>query len=158
MEEKKKDHKMKGCLKSSIILIVLITIIILLVFFCWCQKEDENNDKVILDKESIQFDGTYEGDGTVNLYQTEMDSVKVLENLEFGDYNEERLLKIKIKAEEEYIYESDYLKPEEVLKEDIIQASDIEKIGGSVIAEIYSFTEEKELIGQTNVVIKTGNK
>ena len=82
----------------------------------------------------------------------------MMEDMGFGNYNENRLLKIKIKVGDEYIYESDYIKPSQVLEGDMLDNLDIDDGTSDAIAEVYSYTTDGTFIGQTNVALKLNNE
>ncbi len=83
---------------------------------------------------------------------------ELLNSTNFSKYNEDRLLKIKVKVDGQYVYESDFMEPEMILKGDFFDENGINIGGDNVIGEIYSYTRDKEFIGQTNVVIKSKDK
>lgn len=154
-EGKTKEGKTKERLKTILIIVLIIIIIILLLRSCNTQQV---KTAVITENESVVLNDTSSGNIRVKL-NPEVD-VKdgVLQNLNFSNFNEDRLLKIKIKVDDEYVYESDYIKPKQVLEGDIIKDNDIEFNGKKAIAQIYSYTTDKQLVGQTNVEIKLNDK
>lgn len=146
--------KNKERIKTIIIAILIIIIILLLLRGCGAGSESgsvikEDNQVVLNDNSS----------GQVRIKLNPVIDVKdgVMENLNFCNYNEDRLLKVKIKVDDEYIYESDYIKPKEVLESDIIKENNLKLDGKEAIGEIYSYTTDKEFIGQTNVVLQLKN-
>lgn len=155
MEEKKekteKDKKLKERFKTILIIILIIIIILLLLRRC---EGETSKEAVIVEDTTVELKDT--SDGNIRVKLNPVIDVKdgVLENLDFSNFNEERLLKIKIKVDDKYIYESDFIKPSEILERDYIEDNNIELDGKEAIAEIYSYTTSKEMVGQTNVVIK----
>lgn len=155
MEEKKekaeKDKKLKERFKTILIIILIIIIILLLLRRC---EGETSKEAVIVEDTTVELKDT--SDGNIRVKLNPVIDVKdgVLENLDFSNFNEERLLKIKIKVDDKYIYESDFIKPSEILERDYIEDNNIELDGKEAIAEIYSYTTDKEMVGQTNVVIK----
>ena len=146
--------KNKERIKTIIIAILIIIIILLLLRGCGAGSESgsvikEDNQVVLNDNSS----------GQVRIKLNPVIDVKdgVMENLNFCNYNEDRLLKVKIKVDDEYIYESDFIKPKEVLESDIIKENNLKLDGKEAIGEIYSYTTDKEFIGQTNVVLQLKN-
>ena len=135
------------------ILIIILIIIIILLLLRRCEGET-SKEAVIVEDTTVELKDT--SDGNIRVKLNPVIDVKdgVLENLDFSNFNEERLLKIKIKVDDKYIYESDFIKPSEILERDYIEDNNIELDGKEAIAEIYSYTTSKEMVGQTNVVIK----
>ena len=115
---------------------------------------DESKQAVIVEDTTVELKDTSDGNIRVKLNPVVDVENGLLQNLNFSNFNEERLLKIKIKVDDEYIYESDFIKPSEVLEKDYIRDNNIELDGKEAIAEIYSYTIDKEMVGQTNVVIE----
>lgn len=147
--KKKKDIIL---LKKFIILGVLSCIAVILCVAIW-HKDDSNKNTEAGDKAVIIDDSISKND-IPSMYDEKILRDELLNSSSFSSYNEERLLIIKVKADEDYVYESDFLKPEEVLESDFFEKNNIDLTGKKIIGEIYSYTLEKELIGQTNIVIK----
>ena len=76
-----------------------------------------------------------------------------MQNLNFCNYNEDRLLKCRIKVEDKYVYESDFIEEGRILKGDFVKTDLLESGENEALAEIYSFSKTKEPMGQTNVKI-----
>ena len=152
MKEKSiKRNKLKERFKTVLIIVLIIIIILLLLRGC---NGDESKQAVIVEDTTVELKDTSDGNIRVNLNPVVDVENCLLQNLNFSNFNEERLLKIKIKVDDEYIYESDFIKPSEVLEKDYIRDNNIELDGKEAIAEIYSYTIDKEMVGQTNVVIE----
>ena len=77
----------------------------------------------------------------------------VMQNLNFANYNEERLLRCKILAGEEYVYDSGLIKSGDILKGDYIRTKSLASGKNEALAEIYSYDTADNLLGQTNVKI-----
>lgn len=143
----KNESNRKGCIFLFLIMAILVAVVSIL--FLGGDK-DVVDDEILTGEDKVQLDGTYEGEET---FEVNQNANSILENIGFGEFNKERLVKIKVKVDEEYIYESDFMKPEDVIKEDIMKDQSINVKGKHVVAEIYSYTTEKEFIEQTNIVI-----
>ena len=76
-----------------------------------------------------------------------------LQNIGFYNLNENRLLKLKVTVDGETVYESGYIDEGEVLQADIIDETSLPKGETEALAEIYSYSTDKEFIGQRNVEI-----
>ena len=150
-EKSTKRNKLKERFKTVLIIVLIIIIILLLLRGC---NGDESKHAVIVEDTTVELKDTSDGNIRVKLNPVVDVENGLLQNLNFSNFNEERLLKIKIKVDDEYIYESDFIKPSEVLEKDYIRDNNIEFDGKEAIAEIYSYTIDKEMVGQTNVVIK----
>ena len=152
MKEKSiKRNKLKERFKTVLIIVLIIIIILLLLRGC---NGDKSKQAVIVEDTTVELKDTSDGNIRVKLNPVVDVENGLLQNLNFSNFNEERLLKIKIKVDDEYIYESDFIKPSEVLEKDYIRDNNIELDGKEAIAEIYSYTIDKEMVGQTNVVIE----
>lgn len=79
---------------------------------------------------------------------------EVSESLNSSNYNDDRWLKIKVKVEDKYVYESDFLKPQEVLSMDIIKENNLDIKGKNAVAEIHSYTADKQFITMSEIVIQ----
>ena len=150
-EKSTKRNKLKERFKTVLIIVLIIIIILLLLRGC---NGEGSNKAVITEDTTVELKDTSDGNIRVKLNPVIDVENGLLQNLNFSNFNEERLLKIKIKVDGEYIYESDFIKPSEVLEKDYIKANNIELDGKEAIAEIYSYTIDKEMVGQTNVVIE----
>ncbi len=150
-ENSSKRNKLKERFKTVLIIVLIIIIILLLLRGC---DGDESKQAVIVEDTTVELKDTSDGNIRVKLNPVVDVENGLLQNLNFSNFNEERLLKIKIKVDDEYIYESDFIKPSEILEKDYIKDNNIELDGKEAIAEIYSYTIDKEMVGQTNVVIE----
>lgn len=150
MEKNKNKERIKT------FLIVILTIIIIFLLLRGCGVGNESSSVIKEDSNVVLNDNS---SGQVRIKLNPVIDVKdgVMENLNFCNYNEDRLLKVKIKVDDEYIYESDFIKPKEVLESDIIKENNLKLDGKEAIGEIYSYTTDKEFIGQTNVVLQLKN-
>ena len=139
-------------LKKFIILGVLSCIAVSLCVAIW--HKDDSNQNTEAGDEAVIIDDSISKNDIPSMYDEKFLRDELLNSSSFSSYNEERLLIIKVKVDEDYVYESDFLKPEEVLESDFFEKNNIDLTGKKIIGEIYSYTLEKELIGQTNIVIK----
>lgn len=147
--------KLKERIKSIVIIALIIIIAILLYQSC---NAKETETAVITENKEVLLNDNSSGNIRVKLNPSVEIKEGVLQNLNFSNYNEDRLLKIKIKVDDEYIYESDFIKPREVLERDLIKENNLNLDGKEAIGEVYSYTTDKELVGQTNVVININNE
>ncbi len=154
-ENESKGKKLKERFKTILIIVLIIIIILLLLRGC---NGTDSKDAVITEDKTVELNDTSDGNIRVKLNPVVDVKDGVLQNINFSNYNEERLLKIKIKVDDKYIYESDFIRPKEVLEQDILKDNDIELDGKEAIAEVYSYTTDKEMVGQTNVVIKLNDQ
>ena len=76
-----------------------------------------------------------------------------MQNLNFCNYNEDRLLKCKLKLKDSYIYESVLLQEGSLLEGDFVDTTKLKKGENEVLAEVYSYNTDGTLMGQTNVII-----
>ena len=146
-----KENKAKERIKTLVIIILLIVIVILLLKGCVGERK---NSAIITKDENVELNDTSSGQIRVKMNSSIDVENDILKNLDFGNYNENRLLKIKIKVDDEYIYESDFIQPGEVLEGDLLKKVKLKEGVSSAIGEVYSYTIDKELIGQTNVVLQ----
>lgn len=150
-----KTYKIKERSKTILIIVLIIILIILLYRSCNTQ---EIKTAVINEDKNVELNDTSSGNIRVKLNPSVDIKNGVLQNLNFSNFNEDRFLKIKIKVEDEYIYESDFVKPREVLEGDFIKENNLDLDGKEAIGEIYSYTTDKVLVGQTNVVINLNDE
>lgn len=87
----------------------------------------------------------------IDIYEDTMQSV------DFYNLNHNRLLKLKITVDGNNIYESEYINEGEVLEADLADTSKLPKGETEALAEVYSYTLDRELIGQRNVEITLNN-
>ena len=87
----------------------------------------------------------------INVYENTM------QDIDFFNLNKNRFMKLKIVIEDEEIYESSYIAEGEVLEADLIDVKALKKGENNALAEVYSYTLNKELIGQRNVEITLNN-
>lgn len=78
-----------------------------------------------------------------------------MQNLYFENVNKDRYLQCKIRLEDskKYIYESELISENEIIKADVIDESKLKKGNNNALAEIYAYDKNKEKTKQTNVKI-----
>ena len=76
-----------------------------------------------------------------------------MQDLAFANLNEDRQLQCKIKVGDTYVYNSGLIKSGDIVQADVIDTSVLQKGKNQATAEIYSYNEDKELKGQSNVII-----
>ena len=103
--KKKKDIIL---LKKFIILGVLSCIAVSLCVAIW-HKDDSNKNTEAGDKAVIIDDSISKND-IPSMYDEKILRDELLNSSSFSSYNEERLLIIKVKADDHYVYESDFLR------------------------------------------------
>ena len=76
-----------------------------------------------------------------------------MQNLNFCNYNEDRLLKCKLRLDNHYIYESGFVEEGDILRGDFVETEHLEPGENQVLAEVYYYTPDEQPVGQTNVKI-----
>ena len=147
-----KIEKLKLKENTKAIVIIIFIMVMAIFFYHYC-KEKEVENTVITENRDVLLEDTSRENTKVKLNPSMDIKESVLQNLNFTNFNEDRLVKIKIKVDNKYVYESDFIKPREVFERDLIKENDLKLDGKEAIGEIYSYTTDKELVGQTNVVI-----
>lgn len=146
--------KVREKIKTWVIIVLIIVIAIMLIRGC----NDEGEKTVISEDKEVELKDTSDGQIRIKMNPVITINDGMMEDMGFGNYNENRLLKIKIKVGDEYIYESDYIKPSQVLEGDMLDNLDIDDGTSDAIAEVYSYTTDGTFIGQTNVALKLNNE
>lgn len=141
-ENKKKNRLIKG------LIAVILILLLLLIKQCSAPNKTaviEVNNK---DIQEIQ-------DGQIRIRMNPSITVKheTMQDMEFCNYNEDRLMKLNIKINGASVYESQFIKPGEILKADIIDTGMLKEGDNDAIAEIHTYSISEAPIGQTNVKI-----
>lgn len=141
--------------QRMIILILLAAVFVLLILLCvQCENQPpagataviEHEDDVVLTKPE---------NGSIRIKINPAITVKgsTMQNLNFANYNEDRLLRCRILLGEEYIYDSGLIASGDMLKGDFINAESLATGVNEAVAEVYSYDTEENQLGQTNVKI-----
>lgn len=142
--------------KKPVLIIVLILIIIALVGAVIFFLTQDNKTAVIVETDAQLQD--VDADGKIRVKMNPYVYVKegTMQNLEFYNLNEGRLLKLKINVGTDedpvYVYESPFLEEGQIIKADVIDTSKLSEGDNDARAEIYSYKSEDEFISQTNVL------
>jgi len=138
-----------------IVLVMLILLITASAVICWQYQTIHSQPPTAVIENNDKEELTDTSTGMIRIKINPFITIKngTMQNLNFCNYNEDRLLVCKIKVNDTYIYESDYVDEGNILKGDYIETGCLEKGGNEALAEIYSFSKEKEPMGQTNVKI-----
>lgn len=152
-QEEKKDKKI-------IIIILLLIIILLIGVLGFTVVKMMNNNPTPGQTAVIEQDDETElndadATGQIRIKINPVINVKndTMQNLNFCNYNEGRLLQCKIKVGEDYVYDSGFLKEGEILKGDFVDMKYLKSGENEAMAEVYSYTLDEEPIGQTNVKV-----
>ena len=143
--------KLKERIKTITIIVLIIIIIILLLRGC---SGEPNNTTQIIDDDKTTLQDTTGGEIRIKFSPVVTISNGVMEELNFCNYNENRILKLKIMVNGDYVYESKQINAGEILVSDLINTKSLQRGENEAIAEVYSYTSEGELMGQTNVEFK----
>ena len=143
---------------QRVIIVVLAVSLILAIFLLVHQnkRDDEiepGRTAVIQTDIKEELSDTSDGQIRVKINPVVDVEGKTMNNLNFANYNEGRLLRCKILSGEQYIYDSGLIEPGDMLIGDFIQAEKLSKGLNEAIAEIYSYDMTESPLGQTNVKI-----
>ena len=162
MDDEKRNSskacKMKERIKTIIIIVLIIIIIILLLRGCEGVShngtDDGNNNttQIIVDDKETLHDTT---DGNIRIKINPNIKIKngMMEDLNFCNYNEDRILKLKIMVDNQSAYESGEIGAGEILKSDYLNTNVLKEGSNNAIAQVYSYSEARELLSQTNVAV-----
>jgi len=94
-------------------------------------------------------------DGTIRIKINPEINIKngVMQDLYFANYNESRYLECKIKVDDKYVYDSDFVETGDIIVGDFIKTDGLSKGRTEAVAEIYSYDLAKKKVSQTNVEV-----
>ena len=78
---------------------------------------------------------------------------ETMQDLAFANLNQDRQLQCKIKVGDTYVYNSGLIQSGDIIQADVVDISALKQGKNQATAEIYSYNEDKELKGQSNVII-----
>jgi len=141
--------------QRGVIVLLLIIVFVLLVLLCVrCENQPVPGTTAVIEhKEDIIL--TNPDNGSIRIKINPAITVKgsTMQDLNFANYNENRLLRCRIMTGEEYIYDSGFISSGDMLKGDFINAEYLVSGSNEAIAEVYSYDTSENLLGQTNVKI-----
>ena len=151
--EKKDDDKKKKRLIIIFIIIILILSLVIGLMACQLLDGDKPSKTAVIEQDTQEELNDVEETGQLRIKINPVVTVKndTMQNLNFCNYNDERLLQCKIKVGEDYVYIGEKLKPSEILKGDFVDMKHLKTGENEALAEIYSFSLAGDAIGQTNV-------
>lgn len=143
-----KKRKLKERVKTIIIILLIIIIIILLL-----RGYDGFAFRTAVIEENTQVEMQDTSSGKVRIKMSPQVNIKqgTMQDLNFCNYNSDRFLKVKIVNNDKNIYESPMIKSGDILVGDCIDVRTLKKGTNDVVAEVYSYNLDKELMGRTNV-------
>jgi len=146
----KNENKKKKPILIIILVVIILALIGALAFFIL-----NDNDKTAIIVETDMELQDVENDGMIRIKMNPYINVQkdTMQNLEFYNLNEGRLLQLKIKAKDKYVYESELIEEGKIVKADVIDTKDLPSGETEALAEVYSYTPDGELVAQTNVEI-----
>lgn len=151
---KEEDYKDKKRL-VIILLIIEIIIILLLLAYCNAQKVEAVPSKVALIEEISEplYEPEYPGQIAIRVNDSVQINGDVMKNINLYNSNKDVLMQGTIKHNDIEIYKSDYIKPGEMVKNDYIDASNLDYGENEALMEICFYNEKNELVGQSNVIM-----
>lgn len=154
----KVEHNRKQKKKERALTLALIgaLIIILILLFQQCSQPEyvPGMTAVIEENPAEELNDSASGSIRIKLSPTVTVKNGVMQDLNFCNYNEGRLMSCKIMVGGQCAYESGFLEEGKILTGDFIDTELLQTGEQEALAEIYSFDLEKKPIGQTNVKIK----
>lgn len=138
--------------KNTIIKLLIIIVLILAVFLIRQCNAPQKTAIIVGGDEQVQE----AVNGQIRIKMNPSINIKkgTMQDMEFCNYNKDRLMQVKITVGEKQIYESGFVNPGDILKADIIETKNLKKGVNQAVAEIYTYNLEEEPIGQTNVKIQ----
>ncbi len=132
--------------QQRICIIVLIALLIIMLFIMLgqCSQSGETGQTAVIE-ENPQVELTDAENGIIRIKISPVIDIrnKTMQNMNFCNYNQGRLLRCKIKFGEEYVYDSGFLAEGKILKGDFIRDEGLAPGNNEAIAEIYSKSEAK---------------
>lgn len=151
------EMNLKKAQKTQRILVLLLIaamILILILLAVQCQEEKGPSKTAVIsvnEEEPLNRSET----GSIRIVISPVVQVlgDTMQNLGFCNYNEDRLLQCRIKVDGKYVYDSGMLSEGSELVGDFVKSEHLQQGENEAVAEIYSYTLEREPVGQTNVKI-----
>lgn len=141
--------------EKKIITILIVLLICALAVSSFLLLKRDTKTAVIEKTEQQLNDAEKTGQIRIKINSTIQVEGDTMQDIDFYNVNDNRLLKckIKLKANDECVYESEFVNPGEYIKADILN-SDIKAGTHEAIAEFYSYSvDSKKKIGQVNAEI-----
>jgi hypothetical protein len=140
--------------KNKILLIVIVLLLIIIgIGILLYLNQDDGVSKTAVIQTDTKEELNDPSSGNLRIKICPVVTVKddTMQNLNFANYNQDRLLECKIKCGGKYVYDSGYLPQSKILVGDFVDTSGLSKGENEALAEIYSYSLDKKPIGQTNV-------
>lgn len=147
MSENKKIRQQRVC-------IILLLVLLIIMFFRQCTDSYKPVETAVIEENpQVQLTDSEKGEIRIKINPAIDVRNKTMQNINFCNYNKDRLLRCRIKSGDQYIYDSGFLAEGNMLKGDYIRTDGLDKGQNEVIAEVYSYDTSENLLGQTNVKI-----
>ena len=156
----KAASKRKEYILTAALILAMLVILILLLQQCGQPEIIPGMTAVIEKAPEEELNDTSGGSIRIKLSPSVTVRNDTLQNLNFCNYNEERLMRCRILCGDVCIYESGYLEEGEILVGDLLNSDGKELLKSSdagvqeALVEVYSFDMDRNQVGQTNVKIK----
>ena len=139
---------------QGIIILILIVLLAAACIMLVRQEEPEPGETAVIETNTEETLTDTSG-GQIRIRINPVVDIKggIMNNLNFANYNEDRLLRCRILLGEEYIYDSGLIASGDMLKGDFINAESLASGMNEAVAEVYSYDTAENLLGQTNVKI-----
>ena len=149
-----KDKKKKTTI-VILILVIVALVAALAITSCHFLNDNGPSRTAVIEQDNDTDLNDVDTTGQLRIKINPVITVKndTMQNLNFCNYNEGRLLQCKIKVGDNYVYDSGLLKEGEILKGDFVEMKYLKKGANEALAEVYSYSPEEEPIGQTNVKV-----
>ena len=147
---KNTDEKKEKSKKIIILLLILLLIAAGVIGYLLTREEPKT---AVIENINTEYTDPDEGQIRVKLNPYINISSNTMQDLEFYNLNENRLMTCKITVDDKVVYDSDYISTGEVIKADVIDTDDLEKGENEALAEISSYTLDKEKQGTSQVKV-----
>ena len=148
----KSEEKKKGKGKIIALILILLLIIGALAGFLFYTLNQEEKTAILVETEG---DLTSNETGQVRIVINSSINIEegTMQDICFANYNEDRDLICKLNVDGEYVYESQLVEPGEMIQADVIDEDKVPDGETEATAEVYSYNDEGELMGQTNAKV-----
>ncbi|MEY8367095.1 hypothetical protein AALA22_15825 [Anaerovoracaceae bacterium 41-7] len=142
--------------KQKILIIILLIAVALMgagLFYVLNGNDLRTSKTAVIVQTNEELSDTNGGQVRIRINSAVQVYEDTMQDLAFANLNEDRQLQCKIKVGDTYVYNSGLIKSGDIVQADVIDTSVLQKGKNQATAEIYSYNEDKELKGQSNVII-----
>lgn len=140
------SKNMRNKMLITVLILVIITLAGILIY-----QSLKSPETAVITETDEELTANETGQIRIVINPTITIKSSTMQDINFSNYNEDRNLVCKLVVDDKCVYESQSVNPGQIITADVIDDSELPSGKTQAIAEIYSYNDDGDMMGHTNV-------